>query len=123
MSEPGAADETAGVDDETIFATRRVRRVRAAHRAEREIAMLSVPTAEQSEAETGDVYRPRAVPEGPAAPPSVAQAAASTRTLDPALISVQRQTRRWSIAVLAGCVFSAVVSIAGLVTLGIVMLG
>ena len=122
VSEPGAVDETDGVDDETVFATRRVRRVRAAERAEREIAMLSMPTAEKTEAETGDVYRPRAVPEGPAAPPAVAQAAASTRTLDTELVSVQRQTRRLSIAVLAGCVVGGAVSVVGLVALGIVML-
>ncbi|MGO2518489.1 MAG: hypothetical protein ACTH8F_00050 [Microbacterium sp.] len=123
MSEQDAAGQPVDVDEETVFATRRIRRARTAKPAEREIAMLSMPQGEISTREgVGDVYRPRAVPLSPVAPPSVAQAAAPTRLPDAELVSVQRQTRRLIVAVLAGCVVAVAVSLVGLVSLGIVVL-
>lgn len=64
------------------------------------------------------IYRPRAAPRGPSAPPVVVGAAAPTRAADPDLPSVAKQGLRWSKLALIACSAACIVSFAGLVALG-----
>lgn len=69
------------------------------------------------------IYKPRPAPRAPVAPPVVVGAAAPTRVVEPGLPSVAKQSQRWSVLTLAATVGASVVSVVGLVALGVVVFG
>ncbi|MDN3444203.1 hypothetical protein [Microbacterium sp. APC 3901] len=124
------------VDESTVLVSRTPRRVRR-KRSERQdeqgdASGDSAPAADASaehssfeaptDAPAPEIYRPRPAPLGPSAPPVVVGAAAPTRAVDPELPSVAKQGLRWSTATLLAFAAACVVSVAGLVTLGFVIL-
>lgn len=130
--ERDAPDERESADDATVVVSRPLRRLRRKRleaagpddpegegaAGPRSVESFAAPT----DGETPSIYKPRPAPVTPVAPPVVAGAAAPTRLADPELVSVEKQARRWSLIALSTAASMCVVSVAGLVALGFVVL-
>lgn len=110
-------------DEETVFATRRARRGRT-DGAVPETPVIAAPErdAQRTVPDTA-IYRPRPAPEVPSAPPPLGHAAAPTREENASLPSVERRGRRLGVAVCVAFVAACVISVSGLVTLGLLLWG
>lgn len=127
--EPGTDREGDPLDESTVLVSRTPRRVRRKRSeqsedqgdssADRTDAAAPVSFAAPTGAPAPEIYRPRPAPLGPSAPPVVIGATAPTRTVDAGLLSVAKQGLRWSRATLLAVGAACVVSVAGLVALGL----
>lgn len=131
-------DEDAPVDD-TVMLTRRARRARIADAGatvlrspevvsrpgEEDLAdTVPAPPRRREEAEAAPaIYKPRPAPLVPSRPPVVVGSEVPTRDPDAVLASVVRRSRRASVRALVAVGAACVVSVAGLVGLGFVLLG
>ncbi|MFS2243128.1 hypothetical protein [Microbacterium sp. OR16] len=117
----GAGASTA---DASIADTIVVRSRDAAAEAESSIAdtVVAPPRRSGSEA-TPAIYKPRPAPIVPSRPPTVTAGAAPTRDTAVVKTSVVRRDRRAGVVVVASVAVACLISVVGLVTLGVALLG
>lgn len=129
-----AAPAADAPEDATVAVARAARRLRRKKGASAEGDGIAPPAAAPrfrvdsfaapDGAPAPAIYKPRPAPRTPVAPPVVVGAAAPTRVVEPGLLpSVAKQAQRWSIITLAATVGAGVVSVVGLVALGLVVFG
>lgn len=110
--------------DASIADTIVVRSRDAAAEAESAIAdtVVAPPRRSGSEA-TPAIYKPRPAPIVPSRPPTVTAGAAPTRDTAVVKASVVRRDRRAGVVVVASVAVACLISVVGLVTLGVALLG
>ena len=124
----GADERTVVIDrsgaDASIADTIVVRSRDAAAEAESSIAdtVVAPPRRSGSEA-TPAIYKPRPAPIVPSRPPTVTAGAAPTRDTAVVKTSVVRRDRRAGVVVVASVAVACLISVVGLVTLGVALLG
>lgn len=114
----GTAAENGAVDERTVVMQRRVDLDPATADT-----VAAPPPRRDAEEPAQAIYRPRPAPLVPSRPPVAAGGVAATRDTAAVTASVLRRSRKAGVLAVVAVGTACVVSIAGLVTLGFVLLG
>lgn len=119
-------DRTAS-DDRTVVVDRTPRSSSAQHPGSELDAAVAdtivAPPQRRGEASMPAIYKPRPAPIVPSRPPAVSAGPAPTRDHDAVLASVARRSRRSGMLAVLAVALACVVSAAGLLTVGLTLLG
>jgi hypothetical protein len=116
--------EGVDLDDRTIVADRRRRTGPAAEAGPDDEGLYDTvrrpPTAEAEK--TPAIYKPRAAPRTPHRPPAFPGDVEPTRVIDPGVMSVTKDGRRRGLYAVVAVAGACVVSVVGLVLLGLLLI-